>query len=365
MAGTLFPRIKYPLNLVRHNGLRYGLNYFHFHLFYGTKNSLLTYLLYLATPYPSYLEIEVTTRCNLRCIICEHTYWKEKAREMSWEEFKSIIDQFPKLKWIGLTGIGESFLHPDFLRMLKLVKSRNIYVELYDNLYFIDKNISAELISLKIDRILASVDGATKETYEKIRVGSDFKRVISNIKTLLELKRKERAFFPQIDFHFIVCRENMKEVLPFIQLVASLDPSKSCTINFTRMLHPFEEVKELAVTVPPELLVRAEKKAKELGILIRWSANTAAIKPPIKKCTEWTMPFIFVDGSVIPCCAGNEANRRPFQVKHALGNIFTTGFAQIWRSENYQNLRKMLGNGKTPATCSDCCIYEVGESRSS
>lgn len=363
MLRTFLSRIKYPLNLAHQNGLRYAYNYLHFHFLYGTKNRVLSNLLYLFTPYPSYLEIEVTTRCNLKCIICEHTYWKEKAREMSWEEFKSIVDQFPRLKWIGLTGIGESFLHPDFLRMLQLVKSRSIYVELYDTFYFINEEVSSELLNLKIDRILASVDAATKETYEEIRVGSDYDRVISNIKNLIELRSKRKAFFPQIDFHFIICRENIEEVLPFIELIASLDPSRNCSIIFTRMLHAFEEVKNLTVEVPAEVIAKVEKKARELGIIIRWNANVPTRKPPINKCTEWTMPFIFVDGSVVPCCAGNEANHRSFQRKHALGNIFNTSFAQVWHSTKYNNLRKMLRSGKVPAPCSNCCIYEAGESR--
>ena len=65
------------------------------------------------------MEIEVTTRCNLKCIICEHTYWDEPNRDMSFEQFKGIVDQFPKLKWIGLTGIGESFINKDFMKMLR------------------------------------------------------------------------------------------------------------------------------------------------------------------------------------------------------------------------------------------------------
>jgi hypothetical protein len=66
-------------------------------------------------PYPKQLEVEVTTACNLRCTICEHTYWTEKPRHMTFEQFKHVVDQFPGLRWIGMTGIGSGFLNPDYL----------------------------------------------------------------------------------------------------------------------------------------------------------------------------------------------------------------------------------------------------------
>ena len=133
-------------------------------------------------PYPGRIELEITNRCSLRCAKCEHTYWKEPPRDLSLEDFKNIIDQFPKLKWIGLTGIGESFLHKDFFKMLEYVKSRDVIVELYDTFYFIDKEKGKKLIHVGLDRLLPSIDASTKAAYEKIRVGSNFDLVINNIK---------------------------------------------------------------------------------------------------------------------------------------------------------------------------------------
>ena len=131
-------KIKRILFLLRKKGLKYTLNYIHFSFLFATKNPFLIKLLYWLEPYPSYLEIEVTTRFPLKCVFCERTYWQEANRDMTFPEFKSIIDQFPRLKWIGLTGIGESFVNKDFLRMLRYVKEKNIFVELYDNFFLVD-----------------------------------------------------------------------------------------------------------------------------------------------------------------------------------------------------------------------------------
>ncbi|MCK5628450.1 radical SAM protein, partial [Candidatus Bathyarchaeota archaeon] len=183
--------------LLREKGLRYTYNIIHFGFFWGwiRNHSNLIKMLNWFAPYPSYIEIEVTTKCNLKCIMCEHTYWNETDRDMSFEDFKGIIDQFPRLKWIGLTGIGESFLNKDFIKMLRYVKAKNIIVELYDTFYFVDGNVAEELIDLQVDNIFASIDAATKETYEKIRVGSNFERVINNVTNIFQLKKKKKVSY--------------------------------------------------------------------------------------------------------------------------------------------------------------------------
>ena len=345
--------------LLKGKGIKYTYNYIYFSLFYGTKNPLLINILYWLTPYPFYIEVEVTTRCNLRCIVCEHAYWDEPNRDMSFDEFKQIVNQFPRLKWIGLTGIGESFINKDFMNMLRHVKSRNIFVELYDSFYFIDEEASREIIDLGVDRIFASIDAATKETYEKIRVGSDFKKVIDNVRTLFKIRKEMRAHFPEIHFHYIVTKTNLEEVPRYIELVNFLSNGENTTIQFTRILHGFREVEDLFVEIPEGIMRLAKEKAQEFNIVVVWNADVHQLKPPITKCTEWTMPFIFVTWHVIPCCAGNEAGNRNFQRQTSLGNIYEQNFKEIWYGQRYKILRRMLRKGRVPSSCKNCCLYDI------
>lgn len=345
--------------LLSNKGIKYTYNVIHFNIFWGSRSPFIRRLLYWFEPYPSYIEIEVTTRCNLKCIMCEHTYWNEPNRDMSFEEFKNIVDQFPRLKWIGLTGIGESFLNRDFMKMLKYVKSRDVFVELYDTFYFIDRKTAEELIDMGVDKIFASIDAATKETYEKIRVGSNFERVINNVRTLFRLKEEKKTCFPEIAFHYIVNKLNLHEIPRYINLVHSLVGEENVTIQFTRMLHEFKEVKDLFVEIPEETIRIVNKIAEDLGIKLIWNKDVPQVKPLIKECIEWTMPFIFVTGHVIPCCSGNEAGHRDFQKRTALGNVFEKSFKEIWRSKKYKSLRRMLRRGKVPLPCKNCCLYNV------
>lgn len=349
--------LKYLRFLLKTKGFRYTYNFLHYNIFWGLRTPFLIKLIQSLESYPSYIEVEVTTRCNLKCIICERTYWDEPNRDMSFEEFKYIIDQFPRLKWIGLTGIGESFINKDFLKMLEYVKSKDILIELYDTFYFIDKKTSEELVRLKVDKVFASIDAATKQTYEKIRVGSDFEKIIANVKELFRQKKEKETFFPKISFHYIVNKLNLSEIPQYIDLVNNITEGSQTSIQFTRMLHEYKQTKDLFTEVPKEIIDAANEKSKKFNIPVQWNANIPACKPPINKCIEWIMPFIFVTGDVIPCCAGNEAGNRSFQKETSLGNIFNQDFKKIWHEEKYKRLRKMIKRGEVPLACKNCCLY--------
>lgn len=347
--------------MVRYKGYKYTLDYL-LNLGLYNSNFVSEKILYPLFPrsvfYPRFIEVEVSTYCNLRCKMCEHTYWHEKNQHMSFEQLKSIISQFPRLKWIGLTGIGESFLNPDFSKMVTYVKGENLYLELYDNFYLITEKFAKLLVETGVDRMIVSLDAASAETYQKIRYGSNFDRVVSNIKNLRKLKNKLGLYYPEIIFHYIISKENIHEVLDYITLVKKIMGKESTSILFTGVLHSFSQIKDMVVDVPDELVEKANQKCRELGIKVAWNRNVGAAQDPIIRCNEWTMPFIFVDGTVIPCCAGNEANKRKYQRDTGMGNIFQTSFPKIWNGAKYKTLRKMVHEGKTPAACKYCTIYK-------
>jgi|Deesub1362A_J573_1020465.scaffolds.fasta_scaffold00073_71 MoaA/NifB/PqqE/SkfB family radical SAM enzyme len=356
---TRLRRIRYML---RERGLKYTWNYLFLAATYNNdfiRDILLTKFYPHFVFYPRYIEVEITTRCNLKCAMCEHTYWNEKAIDMTFEQFKRVVDQFPKLSWIGTTGIGSSFLNKDYLKMLEYAKSKSIYIELFDPFHMLNENLINIIVKdALIDRLICSIDGATKETYEKIRVGAKFDRVIDNIRNMVETKRKYKISFPELSFHYIISRDNYFEVPQFVELVHHITGKDNIGIMFSHLLHSFDEIKHMVFEIPKDIREETIRKAKKYGIKLTWGKNAREKKQPIHKCTEWTMPFIFADGTVIPCCAGNEANRRDYQIKYRMGNIFEEPFEKIWNGK-IKKLRDAIHEGKCPPPCVDCPGYEI------
>jgi hypothetical protein len=67
-------------------------------------------------------QIEVTSRCNLRCVMCPVTVLADRwpALDLPWETFQRIARAFGKTKWVYLQGWGEPLLHPRILDMIAL-----------------------------------------------------------------------------------------------------------------------------------------------------------------------------------------------------------------------------------------------------
>lgn len=363
---TLATRLKRLFYMITDKGFRYTLQFLFMACTYNVDFIRIIFLVKLYpwfVFYPRYIELEVTTKCNLKCIMCEHTYWDEPSRDLTLEQFKNIVNQFPKLKWIGVTGIGSSFLNKDFMEMLRYIKKRKVYVELFDSFNNLNENLIEEIVREGlIDRLISSIDGATKATYEGIRVGADFDKIITNLKCLVRIKEKYKTRFPEFSFHFIVSKTNYKEMPQFVRLMHQITKGDMVGILFTKLLHTFNETKAIVLDeLPQRIRQETLKVADQLGIRVMWTKDLREDKQPMRTCTEWTMPFIFSDGSVIPCCAGNEANKREFQVKTRMGNIFEEDFRSIWNGKRFKGLRDKLHQGETPDPCVDCAIYERNE----
>ena len=138
--------------------------------------------------------------------------------------------------------------------------------------------------------------------------------------------------------------------------------SENISILYSAILHSYSQVSDMVVDVPEELMLKAQEKGNRLGIKVAWNRNIGE-KENISHCTEWTMPFIFVDGTVVPCCVGNEANQRNFQRKTAMGNIFEKSFNEIWYGEKYKKLRDDIHKGNVPPACANCVVYDIGKKK--
>lgn len=342
----------------KEKSLKWAYNINKFRRFYFSRDPWILAIYYYLEPLPEWIEIEPTTYCNLKCRMCERTYWKEPNRHMTFEEFKSIVDQFPNLKWIGLTGIGEGLCNPDFLKMIHYIKEKDpaIYIEIFDPFVLTTEKVLKDFVEVSLDKIYVSIDAASKETYEFQRPGAKFERVLENIKTLDRIKKEEGKHFPQLCFHYIINKYNINEVLDFLDLVKNLGVD-TWFIQFTRMLHPFREVRDMFVQVPPNLELEVRKKAAKLGLQVYFNANVPLVKPPTYQCSAYIQPFIFVTGHVIPCCCMNEQNDREWQKRTSLGNVFEAPFKEIWTGERYRELRKALYTGRIHEICKACPLF--------
>ena len=66
-----------------------------------------------------------------------------------------------------------------------------------------------------IDLIIISIDGNTKETYEKIRIGGDFEKLEQNIEYLLHYRNEKKYSRPLVRLQYVKMKENIQEFEEF------------------------------------------------------------------------------------------------------------------------------------------------------
>lgn len=314
---------------------------------------------------PFKLEMEHTTFCDKKCIFCEHTHWSEKATKITFEQFKGVVEPIKSLKWMNITGEGSSFLNKDFAKIIEYLRNRHINVNFVDEFDFFDESISRKVIELGVNSIWVSFDGATKETYEKIKVGCNYDNALNNIRTLLRLKGEVGSPFPIINIRFIITTLNYQEMPAFIELVSSLkNRGVRARVEFVGLL-TFAEIKDYYIPldkIPESILIETFQKALEHNINLYFS-HASACSPSMNRCAAWVEPYILIGGEIISCCAIIMSNNRKFLRENSFGNVHEKPFLEIWNSEKYKNFRKLVNtkDGKVPKSCYGCRAYDTNE----
>jgi MoaA/NifB/PqqE/SkfB family radical SAM enzyme len=315
-------------------------------------------------PYPRYLEIEITSKCNKVCIMCEHTWWHEPSRELSFEEYKHLVDQF-NLYWVTLAGEGDPFLNKDILKMIEYSRKKHMSVYMDDSLDLVDESIAYELVRLGVEGIYVSMDAGTKETYESLKVGCNFDRTIKHLKGLLAAKKSLNSPLPEICFRFVVNKKNQYEMSQMIENIQKLgkrsDFGDGSKINFVGLLS-YPETKDLLVEVFPQTEVeKAMKTSRDIPII--FARSDVSINPSINRCLAFMEPYCVLvpENIIIPCCAVMMSNSRQKLLEYCFGNYNNEPTKDIWSSAYYKWFRQSVTNPKAPVPelCAGCRAFDT------
>ena len=145
---------------------------------------------------PIRLWIELSSACNLRCVMCPQSEPGSIERGfMKFELFKKIIDEAKTFVYdINLHHRGESLLHPELARMIDYAAKAGLYTRLHTNATILDEEKARAILEAGLDFLSFSFDGFTAETYEKIRRRANFETTINHISNFLKLKPSQSPF---------------------------------------------------------------------------------------------------------------------------------------------------------------------------
>jgi MoaA/NifB/PqqE/SkfB family radical SAM enzyme len=319
---------------------------------------------------PVCLYLEVTNRCNLLCTTCPRTYEDlEPPADMSWELFRSIVDQVPDLARAVLHGVGEPMLVANLPRMVRYLKDRGIYVLFNTNGTVLGERNGRALIAAELDELRVSLDASNRESFKAVRGRDYFNRIVRNVRTFRELQAREGHTKPQVSAWLTGLRETVKELPAFVKLAAEIGVQEvylQRLVFFDQLpigkARPDQTLFERLTREEAAYLQQAEDLARSLGIT--FSASGAASEPglslkrtddglPWSLCRRpWSLMYFTANGRALPCCIA------PFS-QHGYGN-YTLGDAtqqtlrEIWNGSAYREFRRDLLSDKPPAACANC-----------
>src|SRR3954447_22411874 len=176
---------------------------------------------------PTFLQVEPVGQCNLRCQMCAIPFRQDgppfgPLAFMDYGVFTRLLDQFPALEELQLQGLGEPMMHPRFFDMVEYATGRGIKVSTNTNATLMSPRRSERCITSGLGEIHISIDGASAEVYERIRVRARFERVISNVEGLVAARRRLESETPRIRMVVVAMRENLHEFPDLVRLAHRL-----------------------------------------------------------------------------------------------------------------------------------------------
>ena len=287
--------------------------------------------------YPEFFVIEITNRCNITCPACPwHTCMRRSIKDMSFLEFKLIIKKIlPYAKTVCLYLMGEPFLNTELKQIIEYLKSNDIRVIISSNGMLIQENIDW-IINGDIDYLQIALDGYTKETHEKYRIGSNFDIIIAGLE-LLSSYKDTNLKNTEIVIQTLINKYNENE----IRMIENYAKSLGFTYH-TKKMH-YGRTEDLRIKNSSKFQPSDEKNIRRIG------KSFYCLDIP---CPELEKAVILSNGTVVACCLDYDG-------KTDFGNIFIDSFEKIWSGKKRVDFINSYHNKKN-LFCNECdMIYST------
>ena len=141
-----------------------------------------------AQPFDGIMYLEITKKCNLKCIGCYNDSGMQNRGELTLDKAIEISNILKKIgsPRVIITG-GEPLVVNRWTDIIS-VFSRQFATEIFSNGTLITRPVAEQLKAINVSGVKISMDGATASTHDRLRgtLGS-FDRSISGIRNLQEV----------------------------------------------------------------------------------------------------------------------------------------------------------------------------------
>jgi MoaA/NifB/PqqE/SkfB family radical SAM enzyme len=300
--------------------------------------------------------------------------WDVKYGHMSEETYTRVLSGLaglPHKPELFFGGYGEPLSHPNILNMIDRAKRQGHHVSLITNGILLTEEVSRELISLNLDMLWVSMDGASPECYTDVRLGDSLPVVIENLTRLRTQKYQKFgpsawAGHPRLGIAFVAMRRNIHDLGAVIHIGSRLGAVEFSITNvlahntellaenlYMRSLDMVasQEIRPLVhmplMDVKPQTMDALASVLKDIN---RVELSGGSLNRNTDQCPFVERGSLAVrwDGKVSPCLPLLYTHkhfldeRERTSREYFVGDVYQSDLLQVWNASNYKELRKRL-----------------------
>ncbi len=206
-----------------------------------------------------HLRLAIDDSCNLKCPSCraklifhkDGSQFKKRIQLADkineWLQLNLNFNWFNETIQVHIGSDGDPFASHVYRHFMEHTpKSPMVkYSILTNGLMFKDFHQRIPHIIENLTELGVSIDGATKETYEKLRLGGKWDNINRNLECMAELKKKHNFRFV---LHMVVQKDNWQEIPAMVQLGRQLGTDKI----FFNKIQDWNTGQDINEVLPPD-----------------------------------------------------------------------------------------------------------------
>jgi len=309
----------------------------------------------------SHLHIEMGYQCNYRCTFCYQVDFsaKQNMEEHIWRE--KLRPVYPTIKSAFLQG-GEPTIMKNCLgfRDLMMEEYPNVKLGIVSNGLRFDKTWAQVMLDQGY-MVQFSLNGSTKEIYDRTMRFGNYDKVMQNVDQLLEMRRSQGKHL-KIAISYVIVPENVCELADFVAWAAmkGIDEVKffcdqhlsAASLDTKGTLREIDRAYE-AIAAHPDLHVEG---LESFELLYRTKHRLLKDSPQAAercKCSRaidlcqipWTQLYVKHKGEVTFCC----------MTWRNVGNLNDGDIETIWNGPKAREFRRDMLKDRF-SFCSPTCL---------
>ncbi len=310
-------------------------------------------------------KIKLTSRCNLRCVMCK--YWQTRGEEaLASDRWREVFSEMAALgcRKVHFSG-GEVFLRPDFLDLAEDAVNKKLKVNMTTNGTLIDRERARRIADIGINAVSISLDGPDRKSHEAVRRRPlAFKRSLKAIHWIKKFSSKVK-----VRVNFVIMRSNFRQVPEMVELAGKLGAenlvampvdekgprvnrlSRSQIREYNRDIAPLVAERRRRRGLPTTLqdihpfgVTENEIALSSKGMYARGYFERRTCLAP------WLHLFMAWDGNSYLCCMTNGR-------MESLGNVGRQSVRSVFHGEPMQRIRREFRAGRHLPTCQRCDLF--------